>query len=172
MTPQEKKIDTIIRPSLESMGYDLILVRLTGTENRPTLQIFAECLPKTEGENFTCITVGDCQDISKTVSALLDVEDPLEGAYNLEVSSPGIDRPLVKLTDYERFKGHEAKIEAPNVCDDRKRFHGVIADTTNQSEIIIKQENGEVFEIPFENITKAKLVFTDKLLKAFQNKEI
>ncbi len=172
MTPQEKKIDSIIRPSLESMGYDLVLVRLVGTEKRPTLQIFSECMPKAEGEKFTCITVGDCQDISKTVSALLDVEDPLEGAYNLEVSSPGIDRPLVKISDYVRFKGHEVKIEAPNIHDDRKRYNGIITEIKEDDIIVITSETNEIFELPFEAIIKSKLVITDKLLKAFQNKEI
>lgn len=172
MTPQEKKIDTIIRPSLESMGYDLVLVRLVGTEKRPTLQIFSERQAKNENERNTSITVGDCQDISKTVSALLDVEDPLDGAYNLEVSSPGIDRPLVKIADYVRFKGHEIKAEAPGIHDDRKRYHGVIIDVKNDETIILETENVETFEIPFEAIIKAKLVITDRLLKAFQNKEI
>ena len=129
-------------------------------------------MPKAEGEKFTCITVGDCQDISKTVSALLDVEDPLEGAYNLEVSSPGIDRPLVKISDYVRFKGHEVKIEAPNIHDDRKRYNGIITEIKEDDIIVITSETNEIFELPFEAIIKSKLVITDKLLKAFQNKEI
>ena len=102
-----EKIDPIIRPALESMGYDLVRLDLVGTAQQPTLQIMAERV--SDGR----IGVEDCREISKTVSALLDVEDPISSAYRLEVSSPGIDRPLVALKDYVRFKGHEAKIEAP-----------------------------------------------------------
>lgn len=161
-----EKIDPIIRPALESMGYDLVRLDLVGTAQQPTLQIMAERV--SDGR----IGVEDCREISKTVSALLDVEDPISSAYRLEVSSPGIDRPLVALKDYVRFKGHEAKIEAPLIMENRKRFQGIIGDIKDEDIIVIEDEKGEIFEIPFGKIQKAKLVLTDRLIKAFQNQEV
>src|SRR3546814_8590835 len=112
------RIEDMIAPSLADMGYDLVRVSLTGGAARMTLQIMAECL---DGAGMT---VDDCAAISRAVSALLDVEDPIRGAYVLEVSSPGIDRPLTRARDYERFAGYEAKVELRRMMDGRRRFRG------------------------------------------------
>jgi ribosome maturation factor RimP len=99
-----RRVEKMIEPVLADMGFELVRVQMFGTK-RPTLQIMAD---RADG---AAMTVEHCAEISHTVSALLEVEDPIQGAYNLEVSSPGIDRPLVKAKDYERFAGHEAKVE-------------------------------------------------------------
>lgn len=165
MDATAKKIQNLIEPALGSMGYDLVKVELVGSAGRPTLQIFAERHDKER------IGTDDCSEISKTVSALLDVEDPISSAYMLEISSPGMDRPLIKLADYVRFKGHNVKLEAPFVIEDRKRYSGDIIDIKDDV-IFIQDDEEQIFEIPFNKIEKAKLVLTDKLLNAYKNKEI
>ena len=103
------KIGRLVEPSLDSMGYDLVRVRVTGS-GQPTLQIMAERKDRQD------MTVEDCANISRNLSAVLDVEDPISESYALEVSSPGMDRPLTRLEDYERFAGFEAKIETKRPC--------------------------------------------------------
>lgn len=149
------RVERLIAPSVEDMGYAVVRVMLTG-QARPTLQIMAE---RVDGR---AMTVEDCADISRAASALLDVEDPLRGAYTLEVSSPGIDRPLVKPHDFARYAGHVAKVETRRPIDGRKRFRGTLVDTTERS-VRIGIE-GSVVELPFDAIEKAKLVVTDKLI--------
>ena len=151
-----KRIAEIIRPTIEALGFDLVRVHYSGGE-RPTLQIMAE--PEGGGE----MIVDDCADISRAVSALLDVEDPISGAYDLEVSSPGLDRPLVKIGDFERFAGHVAKVELSELQDGRKRFRGRILKVENNS-VRINMDNGEVASLPFDKIEEAKLIITDKLI--------
>src|SRR5262249_19369550 len=153
----EEKVAEIIEPSLASMGYNLVLVRLF-EGGRRTLQIMAE---RIDNKNMT---VDDCADISRTVSALLDVEDPIKGAYHLEVSSPGIDRPLVKFGDYERFNGYEAKLETKLPINDRRRFKGRIKGTDGKN-VLLATEEGVHAAIPFDLIRSAKLLLTDELLK-------
>lgn len=147
----------IIEPSLEAMGYRLVRVAFLGSR-RATLQIMAERLDEAP------MTVDDCTEISRTVSALLDVADPIDGAYTLEVSSPGLDRPLVRPEDYDRFAGFEAKIELGRPLDGRKRFRGRILGRTD-SQVRLRGEAGEV-RLPLADISKAKLVITDDLLAA------
>ena len=115
-----QRIAEIVGPSLEAMGYDLVRIRLVGGQPRPTLQVMAE------RRDEAGMTVDDCAAISRTVSALLDVEDPISGAYMLEVSSPGIDRPLTRPADYDRYQGFEAKLELRQAHDGRRRFRGRI----------------------------------------------
>ncbi|WP_044564255.1 ribosome maturation factor RimP, partial [Azospirillum sp. B4] len=115
----QERIAGIIAPSVEAMGYDLVRVSLTGNA-RPTLQIMAE---RVDG---AAMTVDDCAEISRAVSALLDVEDPIDVAYTLEVSSPGIDRPLTRPKDFERFAGFEVRVETSQPVDDRRRFIGML----------------------------------------------
>jgi ribosome maturation factor RimP len=150
-------IAPIIEPSLEAMGYRLVRVAFLGAK-RATLQIMAERI------DDAAMTVDDCTEISRSVSALLDVADPIAGAYMLEVSSPGIDRPLTRPEDYDRFAGFEAKIELGRPLDGRKRFKGRILGRADDQVRMIA-EIGEV-SLPLADIAKAKLVITDDLLKA------
>jgi ribosome maturation factor RimP len=152
------RIATLIEPTLDSMGYSLVRVRL-GAGGRPVLQIMAE--PK----DGRAMAVEDCAEISRTVSALLDVEDPIGSAYALEVSSPGIDRPLVREDDYRRFSGFEARIETRAPLAGRKRFQGRLTGVANGC-VQLAMDVGTA-EIPFAAIDRAKLVLTDDLLAAF-----
>jgi ribosome maturation factor RimP len=151
------KIEAIIAPSLEAMGYRVVRVAITGGR-RTTLQIMAE------RADDAAMTVEDCADISRTVSALLDVADPIDAAYVLEVSSPGIDRPLVKREDFTRFAGHEARVELNAVVDGRKRFRGRLEGIDGDRVRLVV--DGAPVALPFSAITRAKLVLTDELLAA------
>jgi ribosome maturation factor RimP len=150
-------IETLIAPTLEAMGYAVVRVRLSGG-GRPTLQVMAE---RTDG---AAMGVEDCAEISRTLSALLDVEDPLPGAYMLEVSSPGLDRPLVKPADYDRFAGQPAQIETGPPIDGRKRFRGRLGGLVEGGVRLLLDE-GEVV-LPFAAIQRAKLLVTDEILTA------
>jgi ribosome maturation factor RimP len=150
-------IAELIAPSLESMGYALVRVAFVGG-GRPTLQIMAE------RKDEAPMTVEDCADISRAVSALLDVADPIGGAYDLEVSSPGIDRPLIRAEDFIRFAGFEARVELQRGIDGRKRFRGRLLGFENGT-VRMKSEVGEV-ALPLADIARAKLVLTDDLIAA------
>lgn len=113
----ETKVSELIAPSLDALGYELVRVQINGQTNR-TLQIMAERKDRRD------MTVDDCAEISRNISAILDVEDPVPGAYDLEVSSPGIDRPLVRRDDFERFAGQVARVETGRPIDGRRRFRG------------------------------------------------
>ncbi|MRU15585.1 ribosome maturation factor RimP [Roseovarius sp. A21] len=154
-TAIDRRMAEIITPVIEDMGYELVRVRLMGGKTN-TLQIMAE---KPEGG----IEVDDCADISNAVSAVLDVEDPLTDAYTLEVSSPGIDRPLTRLKDFEEFEGYEAKLETSEMIDGRKRFKGVLAGVED-NDVLINIEEGTV-GLQFDWLADAKLVLTDELIK-------
>jgi ribosome maturation factor RimP len=147
----------LIEPSLEAMGYRVVRVAFLGAR-RATLQIMAERFDDAP------MTVDDCSEISRSVSAILDVADPIAGAYMLEVSSPGIDRPLTRLEDYDRFAGFEARIELAEPLDGRKRFRGRLLGRA-ADHVKLVGETGEV-SVPFAAIAKAKLVLTDELLAA------
>lgn len=151
------EIARIVEPSLTAMGYRLVRVMMIG---RTTLQIMAE------HENDAPMTVEDCAEISRTVSALLDVADPIAGAYMLEISSPGIDRPLVRAEDYDRFSGFEARIELARPIEGRKRFRGRLLGTSAES-VRLATETGEV-KLPLADVARAKLVLTDDLIAAAQ----
>ena len=151
------KIEAIIAPSLEAMGYRVVRVAVTGGR-RATLQIMAERADE------AAMTVDDCADISRTVSALLDVADPIETAYFLEVSSPGIDRPLVKREDFARFAGYETRVELSAPVDGRKRFRGRLEGIEGDQVRLVVE--GAPVVLPFPIITRAKLVLTDELLAA------
>jgi ribosome maturation factor RimP len=157
LSSNAEAIAAIIEPSLEAMGYRLVRVAFLGAR-RATLQIMAERLDDAP------MTVEDCTEISRSVSALLDVADPIADAYMLEVSSPGIDRPLTRPEDYDRFAGFEARIELGDPLDGRKRFRGRILGRADDR-VRLHAETGEVL-LPFAGITKAKLVITDDLLAA------
>lgn len=151
-------LEAIIAPSLEAMGYELVRVLLQGKQ-RLTLQVMAE---RADG---LAMTVDDCAEISRSLSALLDVEDPIEGAYTLEVSSPGIDRPLTRPKDFERWAGYEAKMESVMPVDGRKRFKGKLLGLDETDHVCIQTENGEA-RIAFADVRSAKLVLTDELIAA------
>ena len=152
------QIARLVEPMLQGMGYELVRVQFGGGSFRPTLQIMAERIDRQP------MTVEDCAEISRNVSAILDVEDPLEGAYLLEISSPGIDRPLIRPQDYERFAGFEARLELARPLEGRRRFRGRIGELADGTVRIIEAA-GE-FRLPLEQINKAKLVLTDELLAA------
>jgi ribosome maturation factor RimP len=151
----DRRMAEIITPVIEDMGYELVRLRLMGGEVA-TLQIMAD---KPDGG----IEVDDCAEISNAVSAVLDVEDPITDAYTLEVSSPGIDRPLTRLKDFETFEGYVAKLETSELIDGRKRFKGELAGVEGD-EVLINVEEGTI-GLKFDWLAEAKLVLTDDLIK-------
>ena len=151
----DRRMAEIITPVIEDMGYELVRLRLMGGEVA-TLQVMAD---KPDGG----IEVDDCAQISTAISATLDVEDPIVEAYNLEVSSPGIDRPLTRLKDFEAFEGYEAKLETAELIDGRKRFKGMLAGVEGD-EVMINIDEGTI-GLKFDWLTEAKLVLTDELIK-------
>ncbi|MCP9482572.1 ribosome maturation factor RimP [Shimia sp. CNT1-13L.2] len=158
-TAIDRKLAEIISPVIEDMGFELVRLRLQGGSTH-TLQIMAE--RPTGG-----IEVDDCADISNAVSAVLDVEDPLSDSYVLEVGSPGIDRPLTRLKDFETFEGYDAKIETAELIDGRKRFKGVLAGVEGEEVLINLDSQGETVTVglQFDWLADAKLVMTDELIK-------
>ena len=150
-------IEAMIVPSLQAMGYRVVRVAFTGGR-RATLQIMAERIDE------AAMTVDDCAEVSHTVSALLDVADPIATAYALEVSSPGIDRPLVRRDDYERFAGFEAKIEMAQPREGRKRFRGRLMGVEGDAAKLLVGE--ETVLLPLADVARAKLVLTDELIAA------
>ncbi len=154
-----ERIARMIAPTLNDMGFDLVRVRITGNR-RPTLQVMAEPL------DGTPMTVDHCAEISRAVSALLDVEDPIDRAYTLEVSSPGLDRPLTRHDDFERFAGFEAKLETRRPIDGRRRFKGWLRGCAADGRVCLDTDDGTEARIDFDDILKAKLVLNDHLLAA------
>jgi len=151
------EVERLIAPAVEAMGYDIVRVLLSGGE-RLRLQIMAE--RRSDGG----MNVDDCAEISRAAAAILDVEDPIDSAYTLEVSSPGLDRPLTRLADFDRFAGFEAKVEMTLAVDGRRRYRGRLLGTRD-AEILMACEEGEV-ALPFADMMKAKLVITDDLIAA------
>lgn len=150
----DRKLAEIIQPVIEGLGYELVRVRMQGGKTK-ALQIMAE---RPDGG----IEVDDCAKISTAVSAVLDVEDPFEDPYALEVSSPGIDRPLTRFKDFDVWNGYEAKIETDELVDGRRRFRGELAGT-NEDEILITIAEGTI-GLKFEWLSDAKLLLTDDLI--------
>jgi ribosome maturation factor RimP len=159
----EAKVAALIAPSLAAMGYELVRVRLSGKE-RPTLQIMADRADQTP------ITVEDCEAISHQVSAILDVEDPIRSAYVLEVSSPGIDRPLTRAKDWNRFAGHLARVEMVLPIDGRKRFSGIALGAEPGGAARLRLDDGSEVALPLAEIRSARLVLTDALIDASRPK--
>ena len=156
-------VTQLIEPEVKALGFDLVRVAMIGGRSDPTLQVMAE-RPDTRQ-----LGLDDCQAISRKLSDLLDSmetqgRDPIEGAYRLEVSSPGIDRPLTRLADYADWAGHEARLKLAEAPDGAKQVSGVI-DGINANIISIATPKG-VREVPFDSITSAKLLLTDKLINA------
>ena len=148
------ELEEQLTPSLTALGYEIVRIVLQGGDVK-TVQIMAERADRKS------MTITDCEKVSRTVSALLDVADPFPGKYMLEVSSPGIDRPLVKPADYVRFQGSNAKIETVSQINGRKRFKGrIVAFDITQMRLTFAFEESEM-EIDFSNIAKAKLLTAD-----------
>ncbi len=154
-TSIDRRLAEIIAPVVEGMGYDLVRVRLMGGKSK-TVQIMAE---RPEGG----IRIDECAEISNAVSAALDVEDPIDDAYTLEVSSPGIDRPLTRPGDFRTFEGYEAKLETREPIDGRRRFRGVLAGTDGE-EILIDIDEGTV-GLRLDWLADARLVSGDRLTR-------
>ena len=155
------RVERMITPAVESMGFDVVRVALSGGA-RPVLQVMAE------HADGTPMTVDDCAELSRTISALLDVEDPIPSHYTLEVSSPGLDRPLVKPRDFIRFEGFDAKVETRVPVGGQRRFKGRIAGCVGG---VVKLATAEgTAELPIEDIHRAKLIVTDALMRADQRK--
>lgn len=150
----DRRIKAIVTPTIEGMGFELVRVRLMSGK-KSTLQIMAE---RPEGG----IEVEDCARISRAVSAVLDVEDPISGEYVLEVSSPGIDRPLTRLKDFERYADYEVKLETSELIDGRRRFKGVLHGVEG-GEVLIEIAEGTI-GLRFDWLSDAKLVLTDALV--------
>ena len=153
-TAIDRRLADIVGPVIEGMGFELVRIRLMGGKTR-TLQIMAD---KADGG----IDVDDCGQISTAVSLVLDVEDPVEENYILEVSSPGIDRPLTRLKDFDVWQGWEARIETTELIDGRRRFKGTLAGVEGD-EVLIEIEEGTV-GLKFEWLSDAKLILTEELI--------
>ena len=159
LTPLEKKLSNIISPIIEDMGFSLVLVKSFGKDGDHTVQITAED-PKT-GK----LGIDDCAKISRSISTVFDVEDPIDTAYKLEVTSPGIDRFLTRPQDFVRYKGFEVKVEIDMPMENgQKRFRGFIKDS-NEENLTLDTDTGDQ-EISLSSITKSKLVLTDNLIEA------
>ena len=157
-TTLEQRLTALIEPMLAYMGYELVRVAVLGRE-RPTVQIMAD---RADG---TLISIEDCETISHQVGAMINVEDPLPNAWNLEVSSAGIDRPLTRMKDWNRFSGHLARAETQFPVNGRKRFAGVVLGATEEA-ARMRTDDGTEVELRLDNIRKAKLVLTDALIEA------
>ncbi|TDK44402.1 ribosome maturation factor RimP [Antarcticimicrobium luteum] len=155
----DRRLAEIITPVIEDLGFELVRVRLMSGKST-TLQVMAD----KEGGG---IEVDDCGEISSAISAVLDVEDPILDTYTLEVSSPGIDRPLTRLKDFDTFEGYEAKLETAEMIDGRRRFKGILAGIEGDEVLINIDQNGETVTIglTFDWLSDAKLVLTDELIK-------
>ena len=156
------RIEADIDAMLAAMGFDLVRLLLIGSE-KPRLQLMAE------PSNGDPMTVEHCEEISRALSALLDVEDPIKDAFTLEVSSAGLDRPLTRLADFERFTGFKAKAETRHLVDGRRRFSGIIAGVEGD-QIVLRTEDSEPessgeARLNFGDLAKAKLVATDELFE-------
>ncbi|TCL71901.1 ribosome maturation factor RimP [Rhizobium sp. BK251] len=160
-TGLDQRVAAIIEPTLVGMGFRLVRVRLMN-QNGATLQIMAE-------RNDGTMTVQDCEAVSTAISPVLDVEDPIDKAYHLEVSSPGIDRPMVRKSDFERWQGHLVKCETSILVDNRKRFRGKIVEVgsdgfTLERDQVAYGEEPRV-TVPFSALADAKLILTDDLIR-------
>jgi ribosome maturation factor RimP len=157
------RVAAVIEPALGTLGYRLVRVKVTGRDGG-TLQVMAE---RPDGT----FTIEDCEATSRALSPILDVEDPIQAAYRLEVSSPGIDRPLARRSDLERAIGHEAKLEMTMMVDGRKRFRGII-ETVEGDTVKIKSTEGKADAVlPLAEIADAKLMLTDALIEESLRRE-
>lgn len=157
-TAEDLRLLELLDAVAEAAGYEIVRLRLMGGAERRKLQIMAE---RPDGD----MNVEDCTRLSRAISEVLDAADPISGEYLLEVSSPGIDRPLTRLKDFETYEGYEAKLELDRLAEGRKRFRGLLAGVENGAVAIDLEGEAETALVPFAWIIEAKLVLTDDLMK-------
>lgn len=157
-TAEDLRLLELLDPVADAAGYEIVRLRLMGGAERRRLQVMAE---RPDGE----MVVEDCAILSRKLSEVLDAADPIAGEYTLEVSSPGIDRPLTRLKDFETYEGYEARIELDRLAEGRKRFRGVLAGVEGDNVAIDLEGEEETTLIPFAWVVEAKLVLTDELMK-------
>ena len=160
--PEAARIRALIAPAAEGMGYEIVRIRFMGGESRRILQIMAE-------RGNGTMNIDGCTELSRALSAVLDVDDPIDAAYDLEVSSPGIDRPLTRPKDFDRYQGFEAKLEAAAPIDGRRRFKGIL-EGVEENEVLLRvqlegKSEPEVLGFAFGLLSDAKLVLTDELIR-------
>jgi ribosome maturation factor RimP len=156
-SPLEARIAELISPSVTGLGFEIVRIKLMDGPRR-TLQIMIDHL------DGSTITAADCAKVSRHVSAILDVEDPISGEYDLELSSPGIDRPLVREKDFARYAGHEAKISMAAAVDGRKHFKGKLLGITETGVQMQLDDSADPVTLNFNDISSAKLLLTDALI--------
>ena len=157
-TTEDQRLVELLDPVAEAAGYEIVRLRLMGAESARRLQIMAET---PDGE----MVVEDCARLSRAISEVMDAADPIKGEYTLEVSSPGVDRPLTRLKDFATYEGHEARIELDRVAEGRKRFRGVLAGIDGDNIGIDLEGEEATAMVPFSWIVDAKLILTDALMK-------
>lgn len=157
-TAEDQRLVELLDPVAEAAGYEIVRLRLMGSDHARRLQIMAET---PDGE----MVVEDCARLSRAISEVMDAADPISGEYTLEVSSPGVDRPLTRLKDFVTYEGHEARIELDRVAEGRKRFRGVLAGVEGDNIGIDLEGEEATAMVPFSWIVDAKLILTDALMK-------
>ncbi|MBP9231961.1 MAG: ribosome maturation factor RimP [Phenylobacterium sp.] len=157
-TAEDRSLLELLDPVAEASGYEIVRLRLMGGEHARRLQIMAET---PDGE----MIVEDCAKLSRAISEVMDAADPISGEYTLEVSSPGVDRPLTRIKDFANYEGHEARLELDRVADGRKRFRGMLAGVEDDNVAIDLEGEAETALVPFAWIVEAKLILTDQLMK-------
>jgi ribosome maturation factor RimP len=158
-TAEDLRLLELLEPVAEAAGYEIVRLRLMGGDKQRRLQIMAE--RPSDGE----MLVEDCAKLSRAISEVMDAADPIAGEYVLEVSSPGVDRPLTRLKDFETYEGYEARLELDRMAEGRKRFRGVLAGVDGDNVAIDLEGEEHTALIPFSWILEAKLVLTDELMK-------
>lgn len=164
LSPLERKVEKLVAPPIQEMGYELVTVKLEDNGKSPTLLIMVE-----EPDNGH-LSIDDCAKISRSLTTLLDVEDPINGPYSLQVSSPGMDRPLVKRKDFERFSGEQIKLETVMAIENQKRFKGMLEGYQEESDCIRIKTDEKIQDIQFDNVKKANLAITDEMLRKDLNR--
>jgi ribosome maturation factor RimP len=155
--PVEERVIALIEPTASGLGFRVVRVRVSGNR-RKRLQIMAERV--SDGE----MGIDDCSRLSRALSPVFDLEDPIPGGeYDLEISSPGIDRPLMRIEDFERFQGHDAKLETAAMQNGQRRFKGTI-ERIEGDVIVLATDQGEA-KLPFSALSDARLVLTDRLIE-------
>lgn len=158
---QKHYLEDLIEPVVTAQGYELVRVMTMGGETRPTLQVMIDVL-----DHSREVTVDDCAVVSRALSDMLDEKDPIENQYSLEVSSPGLDRPLTKLEHFKRYIGYEIRLETTEKVENRKRFKGKILSVEGNNILLIADDNTK-YTIAFAAVSKAKLVITDELWEEY-----
>lgn len=159
---EKETLEKMIEPVVEKLGYELVRVMISG-KTELTLQVMIDLKDESRP-----VTVDDCAKVSRALSKALDEADPIENEYFLEVSSPGIDRPLTKPRHFARYSGYEVRLEAVRPVQERKRIKGTLLSIDDENNVHIKM-NDEEYTVAFDNIAKAKLVLTDELIDSYEN---